>query len=59
VPTGAARCKRGAVTEWARVSFEGGEDDAALARFMAMLKQITGHGLSLPPRSRRDIGAPP
>jgi hypothetical protein len=38
VSTGAAGCKCGLVTERARKSFEGGEDDAALARLMTMLK---------------------
>src|SRR5512136_473999 len=37
VPARTARRERGAVTEWTRVSFEGGKDDPALARLMAML----------------------
>jgi hypothetical protein len=59
VPTRAARCERHSVAEWARVAFEGGEDDTALARLVAVLEQVTGHGLSLPPKRQHDIGASP
>jgi hypothetical protein len=41
------------------VPFERGEHDAAFVCLMAMVEQVTGHGLSLLPRRRRDIGAAP
>jgi hypothetical protein len=41
------------------VPLERGEHDSALTRLVAVLEQVTGHGLSLPPKSWRDIGAAP
>jgi hypothetical protein len=41
------------------VSPEGGEHDAALARLVAMLEQVTRHRSSLNGDGRPDIGATP
>jgi hypothetical protein len=41
------------------VTLERGEDDAALVRLVAVLKQVAGHGSSLPRRGCADIGATP
>ena len=35
-----------------------GEDDAALAGLVAVVEQVSGHGRSVLPRARVDIGWP-
>jgi len=59
VPAEAARRQGCPVAKWTSVSLEGGEDDAALIRLVAMVEQVAGHEPSLLPRRRCDIGAPP
>jgi hypothetical protein len=41
------------------VPFERGEHDSALVRFMAVVKQVTGHRPSLRRSALRDIRATP
>src|SRR5512134_2714410 len=59
VAAGAARGERFLVAKWTLVALERGEHDAALARLVAVLEQVTRHGSSLPPSGRADIGATP
>jgi hypothetical protein len=41
------------------VAFEGGVHDAALLRLVAVVEQVSGHGPSIVPLGRADIGAAP
>jgi hypothetical protein len=41
------------------MSLEGREDDAAIVRLVMVVKQVLGHGTSLPPPGREFIGAAP
>jgi hypothetical protein len=59
VPAGAARGQGRTVAKRAVESFERGEDDAALVRLVAVLKQIPRHRSSLPRSGCADIGASP
>jgi hypothetical protein len=54
-----ARTNRGLVTEWALVARKRGECDTALARIVAMMKQVAGHECSLSGIARYDIRAAP
>src|SRR5512133_2617588 len=55
----AARGERSSVAKWALVALERREHDAALARLVMVLEQVTGHGSSLSQAGRADIGATP
>src|SRR5512132_1996410 len=59
VAAGAARGERSAVAKWTLVAPERREHDAALARLVMVLEQVTGHGSSLSQGGPADIGAPP
>jgi hypothetical protein len=59
VSAGAARREGRAMTQRAPVSLEGGEDDAALLRVVAMLEQVAGHESSFARTGCADIGASP
>ena len=59
VSAGGAGGERRVVAKRALVSFERGEDDAALVGRVTVVKQVTGHTVNLPRRRCSDIGAPP
>ena len=59
VPAGAAGRDGGLAPERALVAAEGGEDDSALVRLMAVVEEEAGHVASLAPHGPPHIGATP
>ena len=59
VSAGTARRERVPTAKRALVAPEGGERDAALARLVAVMEQVAGHGSNVPADVPGDIGATP